>query len=186
MRSSKDFNIPNALTIFRILAVPACAYVLFLDHGTNFMWRIVAWWMFFFVGMTDLLDGKLARARNEITPMGTLLDPIADKAFVGTAFVGVSILGFLPWWVTAIILTRELGITVLRFAVIKQGVIPASKGGKIKSTMQSFGVGFYILPLSPYLHIPRDIFMAVAIILTITTGFDYLKKALFTKKDISQ
>ncbi len=185
MRSNKDFNLPNILTVSRILAVPACAYVLFIDHGTNFTWRIVAWWMFFFVVMTDLLDGRLARARNEVTPLGTLLDPIADKAIVGTAFVGVSILGYLPWWVTIIILTREVGITVLRFAVIKRGVIPASKGGKLKSTMQAFGVGFYILPLADYLYIPRDIFMAVAVILTIITGADYIKKALFTKKDFT-
>ena len=125
-----------------------------------------------------MLDGKIARDRNQITEFGKLLDPIADKAMLATATIGASILGFLSWWVTAIFLIREIAVTILRFAVIKKGVIPASKGGKLKSFFQSFGVGFYILPLPTYLNLPRDIFMAIAIYLTISTGVAYFRNAL--------
>ena len=172
----KDFNLPNALTIFRILALPFCAYALFKNGGEDDSWRIIAFTLFFIVGLSDILDGKIARSRNQITEFGKLLDPIADKAMLATASIGASLLGMLSWWVTAIFLIREVAVTILRFAVIKNGVIPASKGAKLKTFFQSFGVGFYILPLPSYLNIPRDLFMAVAIYLTITTGVDYFRK----------
>ena len=172
----KDLNLPNALTIFRILALPFCAYALFKNGGEDDSWRIIAFTLFFIVGLSDILDGKIARSRNQITEFGKLLDPIADKAMLATASIGASLLGMLSWWVTAIFLIREVAVTILRFAVIKNGVIPASKGAKLKTFFQSFGVGFYILPLPSYLNIPRDLFMAVAIYLTITTGVDYFRK----------
>jgi CDP-diacylglycerol--glycerol-3-phosphate 3-phosphatidyltransferase len=172
----KDLNLPNALTIFRILALPFCAYALFKNGGEDDSWRIIAFILFFIVGLSDILDGKIARSRNQITEFGKLLDPIADKAMLATASIGASVLGMLSWWVTAIFLIREVAVTILRFAVIKNGVIPASKGAKLKTFFQSFGVGFYILPLPSYLNIPRDLFMAVAIYLTITTGVDYFRK----------
>jgi CDP-diacylglycerol--glycerol-3-phosphate 3-phosphatidyltransferase len=174
----KDLNLPNALTIFRILALPFCAYALFKNGGGDDSWRIIAFTLFFIVGLSDILDGKIARSRNQITEFGKLLDPIADKAMLATASIGASLLGMLSWWVTAIFLIREIAVTILRFAVIKKGVIPASKGAKLKTFFQSFGVGFYILPLPSYLNIPRDLFMAVAIYLTITTGVDYFRKVL--------
>lgn len=174
----KDLNLPNALTIFRILALPFCAYALFKNGGEDDSWRIIAFTLFFIVGLSDILDGKIARSRNQITEFGKLLDPIADKAMLATASIGASILGMLSWWVTAIFLIREVAVTTLRFAVIKKGVIPASKGAKVKTFFQSFGVGFYILPLPSYLNLPRDIFMAVAIYLTISTGVTYFRKAL--------
>jgi CDP-diacylglycerol--glycerol-3-phosphate 3-phosphatidyltransferase len=160
------------------LLLPLCAYALFKNGGDDTTWRVIAWTLFFIVGLSDILDGKLARDRNQITEFGKLLDPIADKAMLATAAIGASILGLLSWWVTAILLFREIAVTVLRFAVIKDGVIPASKGAKIKTFFQSFGVGFYILPLPTWLHIPRDIFMAVAIYLTISTGVAYFKQVL--------
>jgi CDP-diacylglycerol--glycerol-3-phosphate 3-phosphatidyltransferase len=174
----KKLNLPNALTIFRILALPFCAYALFKNGGEDDSWRIIAFTLFFIVGLSDILDGKIARSRNQITEFGKLLDPIADKAMLATASIGASILGMLSWWVTAIFLIREVAVTILRFAVIKKGVIPASKGAKVKTFFQSFGVGFYILPLPSYLNLPRDIFMAVAIYLTISTGVTYFRKAL--------
>jgi CDP-diacylglycerol---glycerol-3-phosphate 3-phosphatidyltransferase len=174
----RDINLPNALTIFRILALPFCAYALFKNGGDDDSWRIIAFTLFFIVGLSDILDGKIARSRNQITELGKLLDPIADKAMLATASIGASILGMLSWWVTAIFLIREVAVTILRFAVIKKGVIPASKGAKVKTFFQSFGVGFYILPLPSYLNLPRDIFMAVAIYLTISTGVTYFRKAL--------
>jgi CDP-diacylglycerol--glycerol-3-phosphate 3-phosphatidyltransferase len=174
----RDINLPNALTIFRILSLPFCAYALFKNGGDDDNWRIIAFTLFFIVGLSDILDGKIARSRNQITEFGKLLDPIADKAMLATASIGASILGMLSWWVTAIFLIREVAVTILRFAVIKKGVIPASKGAKVKTFFQSFGVGFYILPLPSYLNLPRDIFMAVAIYLTISTGVTYFRKAL--------
>lgn len=171
-------NLPNSLTILRVLLLPLCAYALFKNGGDDTTWRLIAWTLFFIVGLSDILDGKLARDRNQITEFGKLLDPIADKAMLATAVIGASILGLLSWWVTAILLFREIAVTVLRFTVIKDGVIPASKGAKLKTFFQSFGVGFYILPLPTWLHIPRDIFMAIAIYLTITTGLAYFKQVI--------
>ena len=174
----KELNLPNALTIFRILALPFCAYALFKNGGDDDSWRIIAFTLFFIVGLSDILDGKIARSRNQITEFGKLLDPIADKAMLATASIGASLLGMLSWWVTAIFLIREIAVTILRFAVIKNGVIPASKGAKLKTFFQNFSVGFYILPLPSYLYLPRDLFTAVAIYLTITTGVTYFRKAL--------
>lgn len=177
MKNRSEMNLPNSITISRILLLPVCVYVLFKNGGDDSTWRIVAWWLFFIVGMTDLLDGKLARSRNTVTEFGKLLDPIADKALIGSALISLSILGDLQWWVTIVILAREIGITIFRIAVIKGGVIPANRGGKIKATVQNFAVGFYILPLDDSLHVIRDGFMGVALILTIVTGLWYVKDA---------
>ena len=174
----KELNLANTLTIFRILALPFCAYALFKNGGDDDSWRIIAFTLFFIVGLSDILDGKIARSRNQITEFGKLLDPIADKAMLATASIGASLLGMLSWWVTAIFLIREIAVTILRFAVIKNGVIPASKGAKLKTFFQNFSVGFYILPLPSYLYLPRDLFTAVAIYLTITTGVTYFRKVL--------
>ncbi|MEN9305486.1 MAG: hypothetical protein RLY76_754 [Actinomycetota bacterium] len=171
-------NLPNILTIGRILALPFCAWALFKNGGNDPDWQIIAWCMFFVVGMTDVLDGRIARKRNQISSFGTLLDPIADKAFIATALIGLSILERMPWWVTIVILAREVGITILRFAVIKRGIIAASKGGKIKSLLQNFSVGFYMLPLPEYLFLPRDLLLGVAIILTMTSGYEYLRDVI--------
>ena len=174
----RNLNLPNSLTIIRILALPFCAYALFKNGGDDSTWRIIAWCLFFIVGMTDSLDGKIARSRNQVTPLGTFLDPIADKAVIGTALIGLSLLGDMPWWITIFILGREILVTILRLLVIKRGVIPASKGGKIKTLTQNFSVGFYILPLPSFLFLPRDIFLGVALVLTFVTGIDYLRKAM--------
>jgi CDP-diacylglycerol--glycerol-3-phosphate 3-phosphatidyltransferase len=179
----KLLNLPNTLTISRLVAVPFCCYALFKNGGDDWVWQIIAWTGFFLVGLTDFMDGRIARSRKQITSFGTFLDPVADKVAIGAAMVGLSMQGKLWWWITILILVREVSVTILRLTVIKVkkgGVIPASKGGKLKATFQGFGVGFYILPLPTWLHIPRDVFMAVAIYLTLTTGYDYFKK-VFTK-----
>jgi CDP-diacylglycerol--glycerol-3-phosphate 3-phosphatidyltransferase len=175
---NKNLNLPNFLTVLRILAVPFCAYALFKNGGDERHWQLIAWAGFFVVGLTDFFDGRIARSRKQITSFGAFLDPVADKIAIGTAMVGLSMLHKLWWSVTIIILFREIGVTVLRLVVIKDGVIPASKGGKLKTLFQGFGIGFYILPLPSYLHFPRDFFMAVAVLLTITSGYDYFKKVL--------
>ncbi len=174
----RTVNLPNSLTVLRLLVLPFCAYALFKNGGNDSTWRIIAWCGFFCVGLTDLMDGKLARARNQVTSFGTFLDPVADKAAIGTAMIGLSIQGRLWWWVTIVILFREVAVTVLRLAVIRGGVIPASKGGKLKTLMQGFGIGFYVLPLPHWLELPRNIFMAATVIITLITGYDYFSKAI--------
>ena len=124
-----------------------------------------------------MLDGKLARSRGSITKFGEFLDPVADKFMLGTAMISLSILGTMPWWITTVILIREVGITIFRLSVIKRGVIPANKGGKIKAVMQNFGTGFYVLPLSESLYWFRDGFMYIAVVLTFVTGAYYVKSA---------
>jgi len=177
-------NLPNALTIIRIILIPFCFAALMYDSGSDYEWRIIAWWGFFIVGMTDILDGRLARARKQITELGKFLDPVADKLLIGSALIGLSLLGDLPWWITCVILGRELAVTLLRLFVVRLGgrIIPASRGGKLKTFTQGFATGFYVLPLNPSLHTARDIFMYLAIAITLYTGGEYFVKALNAPK----
>ena len=179
---AKELNLPNSITIARIAFLPLGAYAIFKNGGDDQTWQWIAWVIFFLIGMTDVLDGKLARSRNSVTELGKFLDPVADKAMIATAMISLSILDRLPWWITIVILSRELFITFFRLAVIKRGVIPANRGGKIKAMMQGFGVGFYVLPLNENLYWFRDGFMAVAIILTLVTGLHYIQSAFKSTK----
>lgn len=165
---------PNWLTILRIALIPAGVWTIF--HNPSGGWQTIAWTIFFILGLTDILDGHWARKSGRTTALGAFLDPVADKALIGSAMISLSLLDRFPWWITIVILARELGITLFRVAVIRDGVIPASKGGKLKTMMQSFGVGFYILPLPELLFPLRDAFMAIAIFLTLWTGADYILK----------
>ena len=169
------FITPNTLTVTRILLIPTGVYTLFYDGGDNSTFQLISYAIFFTLGMTDIVDGRWARHSNRITPLGTFLDPVADKALIGAAMVSLSILDRFPWWITILILTREIGITLFRLLVIKNGVIPASKGGKIKTLTQNFGVGFFILPLPSWLDWFKYGFISVAIILTLTSAYDYLR-----------
>lgn len=171
------FVTPNLITVLRLVFVPVGAYTLFKNGGNDSTWQYISWVVFFLLGMSDVLDGKLARSRNTITEFGKFLDPVADKVMIGTAMISLSILGHMPWWITVVILIREIGITILRLLIIKRGVIPANKGGKIKASLQNFGVGFYVLPLSPSLYWFRDGFMYIAVAMTIVTGAYYVKSA---------
>ena len=165
---------PNWLTVLRIALIPTGVWALF--HSPSAMWQSIAWLIYFLLGMTDILDGHWARKSGRITPLGAFLDPVADKALIGSAMISLAILDRFPWWIVVVILVREIGITIFRLLVIKDGVIPASKGGKIKTLMQNFGVSFYMLPIPDALHIVRDLFMGVAVLLTIWTGIDYIIK----------
>ena len=169
------FITPNTLPVARIALIPFGVYVLFLEGGDNPKYQALAWTIFFLLGLTDILDGRWARQSNRITALGTFLDPVADKALIGSAMISLSIQGRFPWWITILILTREIGITLFRLMVIKGGVIPASKGGKLKTLMQNFGVGFFMLPFPSWLEWFRVGFISIAIILTITTAYDYLR-----------
>jgi len=166
------YNIANLLTVLRILFVPLFVWLLFAD-GTG--WRITALVVFVVASITDRLDGELARKRHIVTDFGKIADPIADKALTGSALVSLSILGELWWWVTIVILVREIGITLLRFVVIRYGVIPASKGGKIKTMLQVVAIALFIVPgpLDPL----RWTVMAAALAVTVGTGVDYMLRA---------
>ena len=133
MCSSDLVNIPNALTVLRVLAVPVLAVLLAVDDGTSGPARIAAAVVFLAASVTDFVDGAIARRYGWVTTFGKVADPIADKALIGVALIGLSLLGELAWWITAVIVVREVGVTVLRFWVIRHGVIPASRGGKAKT-----------------------------------------------------
>jgi CDP-diacylglycerol--glycerol-3-phosphate 3-phosphatidyltransferase len=172
-------NLPNALTVLRLLCVPVLAFLLFADHGGSESARKFAALVFVAASITDFMDGAIARKRGQVTNFGKIVDPIADKALIGTALIGLSLLGDLAWWVTIVILARELAVTLLRFWVIEHGVIPASRGGKAKTVMQTIAITMYLidLPNVPWWGAARAIVMAVAVILTLGTGMDYVVRA---------
>lgn len=174
-------NIANVLTGIRLLLVPAFLYALLAEDGRDTGWRLAAFGVFAVASFTDSLDGDLARRRGLVTAFGTIADPIADKALTGSALVGLSLLGLLPWWVTAVILGRELGVTALRLVVLRHGVIPASRGGKLKTLVQTLAIGLYVLPLegvSPLLDGTRVGVLYLALALTVVTGLDYVLRAV--------
>jgi len=176
--TASTWNIANALTVFRLVLVPIFVLALFADGGHTDGWRWVAWGVFAVASYTDRIDGQIARSRNLVTSFGKLVDPIADKALIGAALIGLSLLGELPWWITVLVLVRELGVTLLRFWVIRHGVIPASRGGKLKAFLQAVAIGLYVLPLSGLLASGRAWVMGVAIVVTVVTGIDYVARAL--------
>jgi CDP-diacylglycerol--glycerol-3-phosphate 3-phosphatidyltransferase len=177
------WNIPNLLTMLRLLIVPVFALLLLADGGHDPKWRSVAWAAFAVAMITDLFDGELARRMDLVSDFGKIADPIADKAIMGTALVALSALGDLPWWVTIVILVREIGITLMRFWVIKHGVIPASRGGKIKTLTQGIAVGMYVLVLTGPLATARAWLMGVAVVLTVVTGLDYIRQAVQLRRE---
>ena len=170
-------NLPNALTVLRLILVPVFLLALFAQGGQDPIWRWIAWAIFAIAAITDRYDGHIARKRGQVTDFGKIADPIADKALTGSALIGLSMLGDLAWWVTLVILVREVGITLLRFAVIRYGVIAASPGGKAKTFVQIIAIGLYILPLPDALSWLKMAMMALAVLLTIGTGIDYLVRA---------
>ena len=176
------WNIANILTMVRLVLVPGFVLLMFAEGGHDPAWRSLAWAAFTVAMITDLFDGELARRRNLVTDFGKIADPIADKAIMGAALICLSLLGDLPWWVTVVILARELGITALRFWVIRHGVIPASRGGKLKTLTQGVAVGMYILALTGPLASLRWWVMAAAVVLTVVTGLDYIRQAVVLRR----
>lgn len=174
-------NVANLLTGLRLVLVPVFLLFLFAGDGHQTGSRITAFVIFAVAVITDRLDGSLARKHGMITEFGKLADPIADKMLIGAALIGLSMLGDLPWWVTVVILVREVGITVLRFAVISRGVIPASRGGKLKTLVQAIAIGLFILPLHNWPPVWLTVawwVMGAAIVLTVITGIDYVVSAV--------
>ncbi|WP_017627469.1 CDP-diacylglycerol--glycerol-3-phosphate 3-phosphatidyltransferase [Nocardiopsis chromatogenes] len=169
------WNIANVLTMVRLVMVPLFVVFMFLPETG---WRYAAFAVFVVAAVTDRVDGELARRRNLVTDFGKIADPIADKALTGSALVVLSLLGDLWWWVTIAILVREFGITLLRFAVIRYGVIPASRGGKLKTVLQVVAIAVYLFPLPGPLQIVAHIIMGAALAVTLWTGGDYVFQAL--------
>ncbi len=188
-----NWNLPNALTTLRIVMVPFFGWALLVDDGSAVGWRIVAWVLFSLAMVTDKIDGDIARSRNLVTDFGKIADPIADKALTGMAFVGLSIIGELWWWVTVLVLLREWGITLLRIWVIRYGVMAAGSGGKLKTVLQTVALGAFILPLrlleGPWGTVGDVVWwvavlaMAAAVGLTLVTGADYVFKALAVRRE---
>ncbi len=170
-------TLPNLLTLVRLLLVPVLGVLLFAQDGTD---PVLRWWataVFVLAAITDLLDGEIARRSGTVSTVGKVADPIADKAIIAVALIGLSVLGDLAWWVTIVILARELAVTALRFWVIRHGVIPASRGGKAKTVAQIIAIALYLAPLPDAIEPLRILAMAVAVVLTIVTGVDYAVRA---------
>lgn len=175
-------NLANALTVFRIVLVPVFLVVLFVANGTSAPWRIAAFVIFAVAALTDQIDGKIARSWGLVTDFGKLADPIADKALIGAALVSLSVLGEVPWWITAVILAREVGVTLLRLWVVRHGVIAASQGGKLKTLLQSIALGLLVLPLHGAAHQAATVLLYLAVVVTVATGLDYLWRALVLRR----
>ena len=179
---ASPWNLPNALTVLRLAMVPVFGWLLLRDGGADSASRVLAAAVFLVATLTDLADGAIARRQNLVTNFGKIADPIADKALTGVALVGLSYLGELPWWVTLVILAREVGVTLLRFWVIEHGVIPASRGGKLKTLLQNIAILGYVLPLTGFLADLRWWVMLAALVVTVVTGIDYVARALALRR----
>jgi CDP-diacylglycerol--glycerol-3-phosphate 3-phosphatidyltransferase len=174
-------NVANIITVVRILLAPVFIWLLIADGGEHGVLRWVAAVLFILAIATDGVDGALARRRNLVTNAGILLDPIADKVLIGSALVMLSVLGELWWWVTIVILVRELGITAFRFAVLSNRVVAASRGGKLKTLVQAIAISMFLVPtwtiVGDWILWVNWAVMGLALALTVLTGLDYLWQA---------
>ncbi len=183
VKQQSNWNLPNVLTSVRIIAIPLFAWLVLKGDNVHPGWM---WWSFIVFALlmiTDKLDGDIARARGIVTDFGKIADPIADKALMAAALICLNLTGALPWWVTIVIMVRELGITVWRMFQLRAGhVVPASKGGKIKTTLQALAVSLYLIPLPSWLDIPVFLVMLAAVAVTVYTGVQYLVDSQQAKK----
>ena len=178
------WNIANGLTVLRLVLVPVFVVALFAGGGHHLGLRVLAWGVFAIASVTDRIDGEIARKRGLVTDFGKLADPIADKALIGAALIGLSILGDLPWWVTVVMLVREVGVTLLRFWVLRHGVIAASRGGKLKTLLQGVATGlFVLLPIGDWVRPVAWVVMIAAMIVALITGGDYVARAVRLRRE---
>lgn len=176
--------LPNALTVLRLVLVPV--FVVLLLHPADPGWRLAATLAFGIAILTDFFDGRLARRYGLISDFGKIWDPIADKALTGAAFICLSVLGELPWWITVLILVREWGITWMRVAMLKYGVMAANAGGKLKTVLQSVALLLFLpgLPLMPaWLQWIAWIAMAAAVLVTLVTALAYIREAIALRRN---
>ena len=188
-----NWNIANVLTVLRIAMVPLFGWALLHDGGDDTLWRWVAFALCAVAMITDKIDGDLARKHNLITDFGKIADPIADKAITGMAFIGLSIVGDIWWWVTIVVLLREWGVTLLRLSVLKQVVIPAAQSGKIKTVLQAFALAgltwplphgdahggafdFWPGPLGEVLFYVSQVALAGAVVMTMWSGWEFVRE----------
>ncbi|QKE86137.1 CDP-diacylglycerol--glycerol-3-phosphate 3-phosphatidyltransferase [Arthrobacter sp. NEB 688] len=177
------WNIANYLTVLRLALVPVFGWLLLTHGGEDPTYRWAAFGVFAVAMITDRIDGDLARSRGLVTNFGKVVDPIADKALVTMALVGLSSVGEVMWWVTVLVLVREWGITAVRFWVIRHGVMAAGRGGKVKTLLQTFGIGFFLwprttLPFTGFWDALAWTLLGAAVLVTVVTGVDYLVQAL--------
>lgn len=182
-------NIANIITVARILLAPLFVWLVLLDSGDYGIWRFIAAALFIAAIATDGLDGALARKRNLVTNSGIILDPIADKILVGGALIALALVAELPWWVVIVILAREIGITLFRLMVLTDRVIPASRGGKLKTVLQAVTLSSWLLPtwllLGSWVFTLNWVLMGAVMVVTLLTGLDYLVKGLRSPKALS-
>ena len=189
-----NWNLPNALTTLRIVLVPFFGWALLVDGGESGTWRTVAWVLFAVAMVTDKIDGDIARSRNLITDFGKIADPIADKAITGMAFIGLSIIGELWWWVTIIVLVREWGVTIARLSIAKDVVMAANASGKAKTMAQALALGGFVAPFAHLpggWHVPGMVvwwlsaaLMAIAFVLTLTSGAEFARDAVRARRSL--
>ncbi len=177
------WNIANYLTGVRLLLVPVFGWLLLAEDGRNPAYRWAAFGVFAVAMLTDRIDGDLARSRNLVTDFGKVIDPIADKALVSMALIGLSSIGEVPWWITVLVLLREWGVTAVRFWVIRHGVMAAGRGGKVKTLLQTFAIGFFLwprwtLPAPQVWDALAWSLLVAALLVTVVTGIDYVVQAL--------
>ncbi|SHM43744.1 CDP-diacylglycerol--glycerol-3-phosphate 3-phosphatidyltransferase [Cryptosporangium aurantiacum] len=181
-RPAPLLNAANVLTVLRIVLVPVFVAALVVSDGTHSGWLLASAVLFAIASITDYWDGRIARAHDLVTPFGAVADPIADKALTGAALIGLSAYALLPWWVTVVILVRELGVTALRFWVIRHGVIAASRGGKLKTLLQIAAIIWYLCPIPDPVDHVGTVVMGAAVLATVVTGGDYLVRALSLRR----
>ena len=192
-----NWNLPNALTTLRIVMVPFFAWALLVDGGDSIGWRMVAWVIFVAAMITDKVDGDIARARNLVTNFGKIADPIADKAITGMAFIGLSIVGDIWWWVTIVVLLREWSVTLLRLSILKQVVVAAAWSGKVKTVLQAVALSTLCLPLRQVTGEPWDtlgnvlfyaaqVVLAGAVAVTMWSGYEFFRDVWRQRANIRQ
>lgn len=174
-----NLNGPNIITASRIVATPLVLWLILADQGQQGPLRIWGAVLFVLFMASDSLDGYWARSRGLVTDLGKLLDPIADKFLTGGALIVLAVLGELPWWVCAVVLVREIGITVHRLIAASSNVVLAAAWlGKLKTVMQSIAIPLAVLPHQVFTGAfgwwINVITMSAAVILTIVSGIDYL------------
>lgn len=164
---------PNFITFLRLIMVPIFGYLLISKQE-----YIAALLIFWVAGISDLLDGWLARKTNTVSALGQIGDPIADKALTGVAWVGLSLLGVIPWWATFLILLREIGITIWRLTLMNNHVIAADRGGKVKTAVQIAAISLALFNehvQATVLEIPMQILYVLAVVVTVLTGLNYVR-----------
>lgn len=192
-RQVSNWNVPNALTTLRIVMVPFFGFALLQDGGDSNGWRWIAYLLFFIAMVTDKIDGDLARKHDLITNFGKIADPIADKAITGMAFIGLSVIGELWWWVTIVVLVREWSVTLARLSIARHVVMAANQSGKAKTMAQGIALGGFVGPfkhIAGAWHVPAlvvwwfaAVLMAIAFVLTVSSGLEFARDALRARRD---